>query len=131
MQHMVLRTKEDSDKGYILEVDLEYPNDLHDLHNDYPLAPETLKVKKEWFSTYQKDLIKKLKSSGLDLPKLVPNLVDKEKYVLHYRNLQLYLQLGMKIKKVHKVLEFKQSACAWMKPYITKNTELRKNAKNY
>ena len=124
----ILKTKEDSDKGYILEVDLEYQKELHALHNDYPLATETLKVKKEWFSAYQKDLIKKLKSSGLEVPKLVPNLMDKERYVLHYRNLQLYVQLGMKIKEVHKILEFKQGS--WMRPYIMKNTELRTKSKN-
>ena len=83
----ILKTKEDSNEGYILEVDLEYRKELHDLHNDYPLAPEKLKVKKEWFSAYQNDLIKKLKSSGLEVPKLVPNLMGKERYVLHYRNL--------------------------------------------
>ena len=60
----------------------------------------------------------------VNVEKLVPNLRDKEKYVLHYKNLQLYLSLGMKIKKVHRVLEFDQSP--WMEPYIRLNTELRK-----
>ena len=124
----VLKTGEDSEHGYILEVDLEYPEDLQDLHNDYPLAPESLVVANELFSSYQKDLINKLGSTGGNVSKLVPNLMDKEKYILHYRNLQLYVSLGMKIKQVHKVLEFNQSA--WMEPYIMKNTELRKDAKN-
>lgn len=124
----VLETCEASDVGYILEVDLEYPKELHDKHNDYPLAPETMIVKGEWLSSYQNDLIKKLKVTGCKVPKLVPNLMDKKRYVLHYRNLQLYLSLGMKITKVHKILEFNQSD--WMKPYIMKNTELRKQAKN-
>ena len=60
--------------------------------------------------------------------KLVPNLQPKIRYVLHYRNLQLYLKLGMKLEKVHKVLSFHQTP--WMAPYIMKNTQLRTAAKN-
>ena len=58
--------------------------------------------------------------------KLVPNLQDKTKYVIHYHNLQLYVSLGMKIKNVHRIIQFEQSS--WMKPYIELNTELRKEA---
>ena len=115
-----------TDKGYIFEVDLEYPKELHDLHNSYPLAPERLKVKKEWLSSYQRELV--TSNSALNVEKLVPNLRDKEKYVLHYRNLQLYVSLGMRVKKVHRVLRFSQSP--WMEPYIRMNTELRKKAKS-
>ena len=76
---------------------------------------------------YQHRLIDELGTS-FECEKLVPNLMNKSRYVLHYRNLQLYLSLGMKITKVHKVLQFNQSL--WMAPYIEKNTELRKLAKN-
>ena len=115
-----------TDKGYILEVDLQYPEELHDAHNSYPLAPEKLKVKMEWLSDYQQGLVEN--NSVLNVEKLVPNLYDKEKYVLHYRNLQLYVSLGMRVKKIHKVLRFNQSP--WMEPYIRMNTECRKQAKS-
>ena len=78
-------------------------------------------------SPYQQKLIEELGVS-MSCEKLVPNLMGKSRYVLHYRNLQLYLLLGMKITKVHKVLEFQQSP--WMQPYIQKNTQLRTQAKN-
>lgn len=71
-------------KGCILEVDLEYPNELHDAHNDYPLAPERLKINK--------------------VNKLVPNLNNKEKYVVHYKNLKQYLGPGLKLTKIHREL---------------------------
>ena len=112
-------------KGCILEVDLEYPAELHESHNDYPLAPERLKVKKEWLSGYQANLLED--DNILNTEKLVPNLMDKTKYVLHYRNLQLYLSLGMKLKKIHRILEFNEAP--WMEPYMRMNTEFRKKSK--
>ena len=100
---------DDSKKGLILEVDLEYPQELHDLHNDYPLGPEKVKVTEDMLSDYCKKIQKKFNiSSGL-VHKLIPTLCDKKKYVLHYRNLQSYLDLGLKLKKVHRVLMFNQS----------------------
>ena len=104
----VLDIDDEARKGYILEVDLEYPKELHDLHNDYPLAAENLELDK--------------------VSKLVPNLNNKEKYVIHYRNLKQCLSLGLKLKKVHRILEFDQSD--WMKSYIELNTNKRKEAKN-
>ncbi|KAK3715794.1 hypothetical protein QZH41_001222 [Actinostola sp. cb2023] len=89
--------------GLILEVDLEYPKELHDLHNTYPLAPERLEVQKEWLSPYQKNLM--TSKNLLCIDKLVPNLLDKKKYVLHHKNLKLYLELGMKLKKIHRADE--------------------------
>ena len=120
--------KEDSKKGFILEVDLEYPNELHDLHNDYPLAPEKVKVTENMLSDYCKSIADKYSISTGLVHKLIPTLGKKEKYVLHYRNLQLYIDLGLKVTKVHRVLEFDQSP--WLKQYIDYNTEKRKNAKN-
>ena len=92
----------------ILEVDLEYPKELHDLHNDYPLAPERLVLGK--------------------VEKLVPNLNDKIKYVIHYENLKLYESLGLKITKIHRGIKFEEST--WLKQYIDLNTNLRANANN-
>ena len=120
--------KEYSKKGLILEVDLEYPNELHDLHNDYPLAPEKVKVTENMLSDYCKSIADKYSISTGLVHKLIPTLGKKEKYVLHYRNLQLYIDLGLKVTKVHRVLEFDQSP--WLKQYIDFNTEKRKNAKN-
>ena len=93
----------------ILEVDLEYPQELHDLHNDYHLAPEKMKVTKEMLSPYCESTRDKFNISIGQGHKLIPTLNKKEKYVLHYRNLQLYTDLGLKVKKVHRVLEFNQS----------------------
>ena len=93
----------------ILEVDLEYPENLHDLHNDYPFCPEKVKCK-----------------NGVE--KLIPNLNDKTKYIIHYKNLIQCLRAGIKLKKIHRGIKFVQSE--WMKPYIDKNTNLRAMAKN-
>ena len=115
----------DSPEGYILEVDLEYPEDLHDAHNSYPLAPERMVIQKEWMSEYQHNLLG-VGVAPTEVEKLVPNLRNKDRYVLHYRNLQLYRSLGMRLTKVHRALRFDQSP--WMEPYIKMNTELRKSS---
>ena len=93
----------------ILEVDLEYPNKLHNLHNDYPLAPERITRKNK-------------------VEKLIPNLGNKEKYVLHYENLKQYLSLGLKLTRIHRGFKFEESE--WLKPYIDMNTKLRAKANN-
>ena len=91
----------------ILEVDLEYPMELHDLHNEYPLAPEKMKVG--------------------NVEKLIPNLRGKKKYVIHYENLKLYASLGLKLTKIHKGIKFKED---FLKKYINLNTKLRTISKN-
>ena len=117
----------DSETGYIFEVDLEYPKEIHDLHNHYPLCPERKLVKTEWLSEYQKGLKEKLNIQNDHVEKLITDLTDKKNYRTHYRNLQLYLQLGLILKKIHKVLSFKQTPL--LKDYITGNSILRQKAK--
>ena len=99
-----LQQPTDAEKGYILEVDIDYLQQLHNAHNAYLLVPERLKVDKAWMSDYQQGLQHKMYGRGVE--KLVPNLRDKTNYVLHYQNLQLYLQLGMRLKKNHRALRF-------------------------
>ena len=105
-------TRKQLDKWFeypcILEVDLEYPQELHDLHDDYPLAPERLIVDK--------------------VEKLIPNLNSKEKYVIHHEALKQYLELGLKLVKVHRGIKFREED--FMKSYIDKNNKLRAKAKD-
>ena len=77
------------------------------MHNDYPLAPEKLEISHDILSNYCSNIAKKydIKTGGVN--KLVPNLGHKSKYVLHYRNLQYYLSLGIKLVSVHRILKFK------------------------
>ena len=86
-------------KAYNFEVDLEYPDELHVLHNDYPLAPEKLAISYDMLSDYCKKIADEYEIKVGDVKKLIPNLGNKTNYVLHYRNLQLYLSLGMKLTK--------------------------------
>ena len=86
----LIKYTRNSSRGCVLEVDLEYPKELYELHNDHPLAPDKIEIKREMLPEYQ--------TIG-NVKKLVPNLFDKEKYVIHYENLQLYLRLGLKLKK--------------------------------
>ena len=119
---------EKSDTGYFLEVDLDYPDNLHKMHNDYPLAPKKCAISSDMISKYCKEIADKYKIKVGDVKKLISNLGNKIKYVLHYKNVQLYLSLGMRLTKIYRGLKFKQSD--WMKKYIDFNTEIRKNADN-
>ena len=115
--------------GYILEVDLSYPKELYEYHKDFPLAPVRRKIKLNELSQYQKHLIELNESKGLkyiSTEKLILDFYDKEKYVLHFKNLKLYLELGLKLDRIHRVLKFKQSK--WLEPYIKLNTKLREKA---
>ena len=113
---------------YVFEFDLEYPDKLHVLHNDYPLIPEKFAIFYDMLSNYCKKIVDEYGIKVGDVKKLIPNLGSKTNYVLHYRNIRLYLSLGMKLTKTHSVLKVKQSD--WMKKYIDFNTEKRTNAAN-
>ena len=95
--------------GKIYEVDLEYPSELHDLHNDYPCAAEKLCVTDDMLSDYCKKIKNDYKISSGNVQKLIPTLYDKEKYVLHEENLKLYLSLGLRLKRVHRVVQFNEN----------------------
>ena len=99
---------ERSDKGYLLEVDVRYPKELQNFHNNLPFMCEKMKINK--------------------VEKLVPNLYDKKNYVIHVRALNQAIKPGLIIKRAHRMIEFDQSAC--LKPYIDFNTQLRTQAKN-
>ena len=88
-----------SSKGCVLGVDLEYPKELHKLHNGCPLAPDKIEIKEEMLSNCQSKIVDFYNILIGNVKKLVPNFYQKEKYELHYKNLQLYLRLGLEIKK--------------------------------
>ena len=110
-------------KGCVLEVDLEYPEKLRELHNDYSSAPDKIEIKRDLLSHNQLKIAYFYNIPTGNVKKLVPNFFDKEKYVIHYENFQLYLRLGMKLKKIHRILEFNQSEC--LKQYVEFNTQKR------
>ena len=95
-------------RGYLLLVDVEYPKQLHENYNELSFLVEKMKT-------------------GRD-EKLVPNLKDKKGYLVHIKALDQALKHGLKLKKVHRVIEFQESR--WMKDYIMLNTRLRTAAKN-
>ena len=120
---VVFKISDDSRTGYVLECDLEYPAELHELHNDYPLAPQSLTITEDMLSSYCQSFGKK----HFDCRKLVPNLLSKSKYVVHYQNLKFYLSHGLKLTKIHRILSFSQEE--WMAPFVAFNTEKRQQAK--
>ena len=144
----ITNVSSDASEGYILEVDLNYPVELHHLHEDYPLAPEKMKISFDMLSPFQLAMLADVERIELNrgkspdehfigpikpsvasvVEKLVPNLCDKTQYILHYRNLQLYLSLGMELTRIHRVVAFKQKA--WLAPYIEFNTLQRAKAAN-
>ena len=107
-ENFIKNYNENSDVGYFLEVDIEYPKQLWSSHKDLPFLPERKKLEK--------------------VEKLVCSIEDKEKYVIHIRALKQALNNGLKLKEVHRIIKFQQNA--WLKSYIDMNTKLRKDAKN-
>ena len=107
-EEFIKNYNENDKKGYIFEVDVKYAKKLHELHSDLLFLPERMEINK--------------------CNKLVCNLYDKKKYVVHINSLKQALNHGLKLKKINRIIEFNQEA--WLKPYIHMNTELRKLAKN-
>ena len=107
-EDIIKHYNEKSDEGYFLEVDVQYPEKLHEPHNDLPFLLERMKLGK--------------------IKKFVTNLLDETEYVMHMRNLKQALNHGLILKNVHRVIKFNQED--WLKPYIDKNTEIRQKAKN-
>jgi hypothetical protein len=123
----IMEWSAEGDKGFAVECDLGYPQELHNAHSDYPLAPEGLNVTKEMLSPFQQEVAIEENIKMAACERLAPNLYDKRKYFCHYRNLQFYLQQGMVLGKIHRVIQFDQRP--WMKEYIEKNTIRRQHAK--
>ncbi|XP_065223826.1 uncharacterized protein LOC135847991 [Planococcus citri] len=107
----VFEVNDDSETGYILEVDLEYPQELHDFHRDFPFCPESMIPP----------------GAESKQPKLIANVLNKKNYIIHYSNLKQCLTHGLKLSKIHRILKFRQSR--WLKPYIDLNTSKRAQAK--
>ena len=107
-EEFIKNYNENDNKGYIFEVDVRYPKRLHDLHSDLPFLPERMEINK--------------------CKKLIYNLSNKKKYVIHLNSLKQALNHGLKLKKIYRVIEFNQKE--WLKPYTDMNTELMKATKN-
>ena len=107
-EEFIKNYNENDKNGYILEVDVRYPKELHKLHSDLPFLPKRMEINK--------------------CKKLVCNLYDKKKYVVHINSLKQALNHGLKFKKIYRIIELNQKA--WLKPYIDMNIKLRKLANN-
>src|SRR5260221_1459321 len=119
---------DNSSTCYILEVDLVYPPELHESHTEYPLCPSHMDINFDILSPFQQELLNKQGKYTYKNKKLVGTLLDKTKYVIHYRMLKLCLELGLQLTKIHKVLAFTQEK--WLEPYINFNINQRKSATN-
>jgi len=127
-EKMIMDCNENNDNAYILEVDLEYPKEIHDEQADYPLAPQNMKIEEKLLSKHQRELHRHYyngkEARDEKQPKLILNQMDKTNYVVHIKALQFYLQKGMKLKQVHRGVKFNQRF--WLKPWIDFNTEKEK-----
>ena len=124
----VLNKSDNGSRGYFLEVDMECLVEFHENQKDLAVAPEKIKITEDMLSPEQKDMMKTHDLKVGHTEKLVPNLLSKEKYIVHYRNLRYYLSIGWKLTKVHRIFQFKQKP--WLKKFIGFNTERRKEATN-
>ena len=111
----ILATSDNSVAGFFVEVDITYPSSLHDSHNELSLAPEKILIQKSWLYPYAQSFNVTLPSDGRE--KLLETLLDKNRYVCHYRNLKFYVNHGLKVQKL-RVIQFRQSI--WLGDYVSK-----------
>ena len=134
-ENFIMKLGEDDPTGYFFEVDITFPEETHDKFNAYPPAPQRRVVNESELSPYQKRIRKKLgmKNSSLKTPKLIADLTDRNFYVIHYMELKKYLELGVKLVKVHRALTFHQEN--WLAKFIelcsTKRAETTDPYENY
>ena len=121
----VLNTPDDGDIGYLIEVDLKYPDNIKEKTKNFPFAPVNKKINPEIFSDYMKEI---LPDTYTQNKKLICDLSDKKNYLTHYRMLEFYVRHGMEVVKVHNIISLKQSK--WLEKYISFNTQKRNKAKN-
>jgi hypothetical protein len=127
----IMKYNDNDDIGYILEIDLDYPKEFHDLHKNYPLAPEIMCINENIFLQIQKDIHKYYYGKDVSdekANKLVLDIMDKKKYILHISTLKFYLQQGLNLRKIHRRIKFKQAN--FLRIFIEFNTEKRKNTNN-
>ena len=122
----ILQTEDERDIGFLVEVDLEYPDELHDKHADYPLVPDKEPIDPLELSDFQTSLKNALKLTASKTNKLRQTFHPKRNYVVHYRNLKFYVNNGIKITKVHQAVKFRQSK--WLSSYIALNILKRQEA---
>ena len=120
----ILNTRDDSDIGYFVEVNLTYPNNIKQTKN-FPFAPENKKFNPDTFNDYMKEI---KPDNYTSTKKLICDWSDKKNYLVHYRMLKFYIRHGMIIGKVHNLISFRQSG--WLEKYISFNTQKRNKVKN-
>jgi hypothetical protein len=122
----VISASDDGETAAFIECDIEYPAELHDLHNSFPCAPEKMVPPPP--SPMQQRLHRRCGRTISNFPKLIAHLGQHSKYVCHSKTLQLYLRLGLRVSRIHRIVSFEQKD--WLKSYIELNTELRQAATN-
>ena len=121
----ILNTPDDSDIGYLIEVDLKYPDNIKEKTKNFPFCPENKKINPDKFGDY----MKKIKpNTYTQTKKLICDFSDKKNYLVHYRMLKFYLRHGMIVDKIHNIISFRQSR--WLEKYISFNTQKRNQAEN-
>ena len=121
----ILNTRDDSDIGYFVEVDIKYPDNIKQKTKNFPFAPENKKINPDTFNDYMKEI---KPDNYTSTKKLICDWSDKKNYLVHYRMLKFYIRHGMIIDKVHNIISFKQNK--WLEKYISFITQKRNKAKN-